>query len=111
MIGQLLRDNGVAIAYPETAAKDFSASSRGNFGRRYRAALRHSRYVRLLRVGVLAGIAVLLLTLVGINYMPPIGGFRLPGELGKLVILHDIERWKGHPVVKEVEGMRIVKLG
>ena len=35
----------------------------------------------------------------------------LGGDLGKLVILHDIERWKGHPVVKEVEGMRIVKLG
>jgi lipopolysaccharide export system protein LptC len=76
----------VAIAYPETAVKGFSASSRGNFGSRYRAALRHSRHVRLLRVGVLAGIAVVLLAVAGINYMPPIGGFRLPGELGKLVI-------------------------
>ena len=27
-----------------------------------------------------------LFTVVGVNYMPPIGGFRLPGELGKLVI-------------------------
>jgi glyoxylase-like metal-dependent hydrolase (beta-lactamase superfamily II) len=35
----------------------------------------------------------------------------LGGDLGKLVILHDIERWKGHPVVKEVEGMRIVRIG
>jgi glyoxylase-like metal-dependent hydrolase (beta-lactamase superfamily II) len=34
----------------------------------------------------------------------------LGGELNKLVILHDIERWKGHPVVKEVEGFRIVKI-
>ena len=33
-----------------------------------------------------AGIAVLLLGVAAINYMPPIGGFRLPGELGKLVI-------------------------
>jgi lipopolysaccharide export system protein LptC len=33
-----------------------------------------------------AGIAALLLTVIGINYLPPIGGFRLPGELGKLVI-------------------------
>jgi len=81
-----LKDDRVAIAYPETAAKGFSANPRGDFQRRYRAALRHSRYVRLLRVGVLAGIAVLLLAVVGINYMPPIGGFRLPGELGKLVI-------------------------
>jgi len=29
---------------------------------------------------------VLLLGVAAINYMPPIGGFRLPGELGKLVI-------------------------
>jgi lipopolysaccharide export system protein LptC len=76
----------LTIAYPETAVKGFSTSARGNFERRYRAALRHSRYVRLLRVGVVAGIAMVLLTVVGINYLPPIGGFRLPGELGKLVI-------------------------
>jgi lipopolysaccharide export system protein LptC len=76
----------LTIAYPETAAKGFSASSRDNFERSYRAALRHSRHVRLLRVSVLAGIALVLLTVVGINYMPPIGGFRLPGQLGNLVI-------------------------
>ena len=35
----------------------------------------------------------------------------LGGDLSNLVILHDIERWKGHPVVKEVEGFRIVKIG
>jgi glyoxylase-like metal-dependent hydrolase (beta-lactamase superfamily II) len=34
----------------------------------------------------------------------------LGGDLAKLVILHDIERWKGHPVVKEVEGFRIVRV-
>ena len=28
----------------------------------------------------------------------------------RLVVLHDIERWKGHPIVKEVEGFRIVKI-
>ena len=33
-----------------------------------------------------AGIALLLLGVAAINYMPPIDGFRLPGELGKLVI-------------------------
>lgn len=75
----------MAIAYPETA-KGFSAKSRGSFERTYRAALRHSRHVRILRIGVLAGIAALLLTVVVIDYLPPIGGFRLPGELGKLVI-------------------------
>ncbi|HTJ57898.1 MAG TPA: MBL fold metallo-hydrolase [Devosiaceae bacterium] len=33
----------------------------------------------------------------------------LGGDLGNLIILHDIERWKGLPVVKEVDGFRIVK--
>ncbi len=42
--------------------------------------------MRWLRVGVPLGIAVVLLTVVALNYMPPIGGFRLPGELGNLVI-------------------------
>ncbi|MBZ9676223.1 N-acyl homoserine lactonase family protein [Mesorhizobium sp. ES1-1] len=31
------------------------------------------------------------------------------GDLDRLIILHDSERWKGLPVVKEVEGFRIVK--
>ncbi|TPN47445.1 N-acyl homoserine lactonase family protein [Mesorhizobium sp. B1-1-9] len=31
------------------------------------------------------------------------------GNLERLIILHDSERWKGLPVVKEVEGFRIVK--
>lgn len=34
----------------------------------------------------------------------------LSGDLDRLVILHDIERWKGFPVVKEVEGFRIVRI-
>ena len=34
----------------------------------------------------------------------------MQGDLSKLVVLHDIERWQGHPVVKEVEGFRIVKI-
>ena len=76
----------MAILYPGHAVKAFSANSRNDFERGYRAALRHSRHVRWLRICVPAGIAALLLTVIGINYMPPIGGFRLPGELGKLVI-------------------------
>src|ERR1700679_2718264 len=28
----------------------------------------------------------------------------LEGDLSRLVVLHDIERWKGLPVVKELEG-------
>jgi glyoxylase-like metal-dependent hydrolase (beta-lactamase superfamily II) len=34
----------------------------------------------------------------------------LEGDLSRLVVLHDIERWKGLPVVKELEGFRIVKV-
>ena len=34
----------------------------------------------------------------------------LGGDLGKLVVLHDIERWKGLPIVKEVEGFRVVRI-
>jgi glyoxylase-like metal-dependent hydrolase (beta-lactamase superfamily II) len=34
----------------------------------------------------------------------------LGGDLAKLVILHDSERWQGHPIVKEVEGFRIVRI-
>jgi glyoxylase-like metal-dependent hydrolase (beta-lactamase superfamily II) len=33
------------------------------------------------------------------------------GDQQKLVVLHDIERWKGLPVVKEVEGYKIVRAG
>lgn len=54
--------------------------------RAYRAALRHSRSVRWLRLSVPVGIAGVLLLVVAANYIPPIGGFRLPGDLGKLVI-------------------------
>lgn len=39
-----------------------------------------------LRLGVPAGIAAALISVVVANYMPPVGTFRLPGELGKLVI-------------------------
>lgn len=31
------------------------------------------------------------------------------GDLNRLIILHDIDRWKGLPVVKEIEGFRIVQ--
>jgi glyoxylase-like metal-dependent hydrolase (beta-lactamase superfamily II) len=35
----------------------------------------------------------------------------LAGDMGRLVILHDTERWQGLPVVAEVEGFRIVRAG
>jgi len=78
----------LTTAYPADAAKGvaFSANSRGDIERNYRAALRHSRGVWWLRISVPVGIAIVLLGVVVANYMPPIGVFRLPGELGKLVI-------------------------
>ena len=33
----------------------------------------------------------------------------IEGDLSKLIILHDSERWKGLPIVKEIEGFRILQ--
>lgn len=60
--------------------------SRGDAGRIYRAAMRHSRHVRWLRIGVPTAIVVALLIVVAANYVPTVGGLRLPGDLGQLVI-------------------------
>lgn len=78
----------MATVYPVDSARAVALStrSRGDTERAYRAAQRHSRLVRWLRLSVLATIAVVLLTVVAANFMPPVGDFRLPGELGKLVI-------------------------
>jgi lipopolysaccharide export system protein LptC len=42
--------------------------------------------VRWLRVGVPAVIAAALIMVVAVNYMPSVGRFQLPAEIGKLVI-------------------------
>ena len=77
----------MATVYSVDAARGVGlARSRGAIERAYRSAMRHSRFVRFLRFGVLAGIAALMCAVVVANFLPPIGGFRLPGELGKLVI-------------------------
>jgi len=78
----------LTTAYPAGDARgaSFSAGSPRSTERTYRAALRHSRYVRWLRLGVPAGIAVALLAVIVANYLPSLDGIRLPGELGKLVI-------------------------
>jgi lipopolysaccharide export system protein LptC len=77
----------VATAYPADAvrSKGFTASAPADSERAYRRALRHSRRVRWLRIGVLSTIGILLLAVVVVNYLPA-GEIRLPGELGKLVI-------------------------
>jgi lipopolysaccharide export system protein LptC len=78
----------LSSAYPADNARrgGFSAAPRGDADRTYRAALRHSRHVRWLRIGVPAAIAVALLIVVAANYAPTVGGLRLPGDLGQLVI-------------------------
>jgi lipopolysaccharide export system protein LptC len=63
----------------------FPPRSRGDSERTYRRAIRHSRHVRWLRAGLLGAIALVLLAVVADNYLP-IGGLRLPGEIGRLVI-------------------------
>ncbi|SDK26100.1 N-acyl homoserine lactonase family protein [Aliiruegeria lutimaris] len=34
----------------------------------------------------------------------------IDGDQSRLVILHDVDRWKGRPVVAEVEGYRVVQI-
>jgi lipopolysaccharide export system protein LptC len=78
----------VTTAYPAGAVRKstFPSSTGVDTERMYHVALRHSRRVRWLRVGTLAGIATVLLGVVAANYLPSLGEIRLPGELGKLVI-------------------------
>ena len=33
------------------------------------------------------------------------------GDLNRLIILHDVGRWEGLPIVKEIDGFRIVRAG
>jgi lipopolysaccharide export system protein LptC len=78
----------LTTSYPVDAVRGnpFSPGSRGDIEQTYRVARRHSRHVRWLRLAVPVGLAVVLLSVIVDNYMPPVGGFRLPGDLGKLVI-------------------------
>jgi lipopolysaccharide export system protein LptC len=75
-----------AYSANDAGSVKLSRRSRGNSEQAYRAAMRHSRLVRWLRIGVLASIAGLLFAVVAANFMPDVGEFQLPGELGKLVI-------------------------
>lgn len=61
-------------------------SARGDAEQIYRAAIRHSRHVHWLRVGVPAAIVLALLTVAAANYMPSIGNLRPMGDVGSLVI-------------------------
>src|SRR5208337_2720299 len=84
----VLRGMPLSSAYPVGSGRHrgLSTASLGDADRRYRAAMRHSRHVQWLRLGVPAVLAAALVVVVGANYMPTVGGLRLPGELGKMVI-------------------------
>ena len=62
------------------------ARSRSGGSRLYRRALRHSRWVRLLRACLLLGIPAVLAAVWVQNYLPSIEGLRLPAEIGSMVI-------------------------
>jgi lipopolysaccharide export system protein LptC len=75
----------ISFASPERGA-GFPARSRGSDNERiYRRAVRHSRHVRWLRATVILAVTLVLLGVMADNYWP-IGGLRLPGEIGNLVI-------------------------
>jgi lipopolysaccharide export system protein LptC len=76
----------VTTAYPAAAPDDFPVAAPDNTDRAYRAAMRHSRQVRVLRVVLIAGIAVVLLGTMAANYLPSVGEVRIPGAIGNLVI-------------------------
>ena len=80
------RGQPVVRAYSFDRAREFSPDSGRDADQVYKAALRHSRHVRLLRIGVPAVLAAALLLPIGANYIPTVGYVRVPGELGKLVI-------------------------
>ena len=75
-----------AYSTADAAPDAFPVAAPDNTDRAYRAALRHSRHVRVLRVVLLAGIAVVLLGTMAANYLPPVGEVRIPGAIGNLVI-------------------------
>ena len=62
------------------------AGERRDSDRLYRAAVRHSRFVRLLRICVPVVLIAALLFTIGTNYLPTAGVLRVPGEIGKLII-------------------------
>ena len=84
----VLRGIPLSSTYPIGSGRrtNISTASRGDADQRYRRAMRHSRLVQWLRLGVPAVLAAALIVVVGANYMPTVGGLRLPGELGKMVI-------------------------
>jgi lipopolysaccharide export system protein LptC len=64
----------------------YQAQSRRDSAVVYRRALRHSRRVRLLRIGLIVMIGLVLVGTMIENYLPSVGGLHLPAEFSGLVI-------------------------
>jgi lipopolysaccharide export system protein LptC len=62
------------------------ARTSANSERLYRRALRHSRWVRLLRVCLLATAVIVVAGLVVDSYLPSVGALHLPGEIANVLI-------------------------
>jgi lipopolysaccharide export system protein LptC len=76
-----------AYGTDDRSARLFTASERGDSERVFRAAMRHSRHVHFLRLGIPIGVAVVtLLVVIGVWFNPLRSLTRLPIGLGNLVI-------------------------
>lgn len=64
----------------------YRAQSRRDSALVYRRALRHSRHVRMLRIGVIVMIGLVLVGTAIENYLPSVGSLHLPAEFSGLVI-------------------------
>lgn len=63
----------------------YRAQSARDSGRIYRRALRHSRRVRQLRIGVIVMIGVVLVGTTIVNYLPSVNGLHLPAVSGLVI--------------------------
>jgi lipopolysaccharide export system protein LptC len=75
----------ISLASAERGAGFPARFRRDDHDRIYGRAMRHSRHVRWMRVTLIAAVGLTLLAVVVDNYLP-VGGLRLPGEIGALVI-------------------------
>jgi lipopolysaccharide export system protein LptC len=82
--------NGPTTVSPrhERVTHAFTATSRGGGDRRFRAAVRHSRRVRMMRLGIPLGVLLVVgITIVVTTLLDPLRALKkLPVDLGNLVI-------------------------
>ncbi len=74
-----------ASTLDEVAGHGLTAG-RPDSGRIFRRAMRHSRYVRVLRVAIPAALIALIVTVALAAWLDPLRILRLPGDIGGLVI-------------------------